>query len=60
MGDRTVKIRRTVAETVSEVKETAGRIGESAQMNTVALVAVAAVAVAALLIATTALVKVDR
>lgn len=55
-----MKLRRTVADVATEVKETAGRIGESAQMNTVALVAVAAVAVAALLIATTALVKVDR
>lgn len=55
-----MKLRRTVTDVVDEVKETAGRIGESAQMNTVALVAVAAVAVAALLIATTALVKVDR
>lgn len=55
-----MRLRRTVAETMTEVKETAGRIGESAQMNTVALVAVAAVAIAALLIATSALVKVDR
>jgi hypothetical protein len=55
-----VKITRKINDAAAEVKETAGRIGESAQANTIALVAVAAVAMVALMIATTALVKVER
>jgi hypothetical protein len=55
-----VRLSRTFSDAASEVKATAGHIGQAAQWNTVALVAVTTVSLAALLVATLALMAVKR
>lgn len=55
-----MKFRRTAVEAVSEVRNTASKIGETVQWSTNALVAVSVVSVVALIVAAVALVKVQR
>jgi hypothetical protein len=50
-------LRRGITDAAAEVKETAARIGESAQWNTVALIAVAVVSILALTVATASLTR---